>query len=385
MSTRRFIAPNMQAALKQIRETLGAEAQILTTRKVAGGIEVVCAPEGVDPWALPQEPPLSAQPEPAVQRDEAALSEARADARRLASLESELAGLRKLVAELPRSIESRVAAQPVHKHPCAVTEALARLGFSEPLIHRLARQPQAMTSLQQALTQLVSQLAFPSRGWLRLGGAHALVGPAGAGKTTTIAKLATLARASHGPDRVALVSIDRYRLAAMQQLQALGRVMNLPVMSLGPRETLDDLLDQLADRSLVLIDTAGLNPSDPDWREQLQQLAPARNRLHRHLVLPATSQAAVQQAAVRAWSGAGLHSVVLSKLDEAQSLGESLSLLIGEGLEWSWLTDGQSLSGHLHAAAADPVMARILRFWREKSPQQSYTDASSPTPAQRAG
>src|SRR5690554_8125192 len=113
---------------------------------------------------------------------------------------------------------------------------------------------------------LVAGVRTPNQEWLDEGGVYALVGPTGSGKTTTIGKIAARYVLEHGADSLALVTTDRYRVAAHEQLFVFGRILNVPVRVVDDSHSLDQVLDELQDRHLVLIDTAGLSAADPGDR-----------------------------------------------------------------------------------------------------------------------
>ena len=161
------------------------------------------------------------------------------------------------------------------------------------------------------------------------GGVIALVGPAGMGKTTTLAKLAARYVLEHGVNNIALVSMDSFRIGAQEQLKTLGRILNIPVSYVAEGETLAETLKPLAHKTVVLVDTAGLPASDPALALQLENLAAPQVQAKNYLVMAATSQGQVLKAAWHAYKSCGLAGCIITKLDEAVSMGEALGLAIG--------------------------------------------------------
>jgi flagellar biosynthesis protein FlhF len=106
-----------------------------------------------------------------------------------------------------------------------------------------------------------------------LGGVYALVGPTGVGKTTTTAKIAAAFATKYGAANLGLVTLDAYRLGAHEQLRAYGRILGVPVHTAHDRASLDDLLDLLTAKKMVLVDTAGMAQRDSRTRELLDMLA----------------------------------------------------------------------------------------------------------------
>ena len=153
-----------------------------------------------------------------------------------------------------------------------------------------------MAQLAEVLT---AQLKISEDEILRQGGAVALLGPTGVGKTTTIAKLAARFAMKYGAEQVALITTDNYRIGAHEQLQTYGRIMGCPVRQVRDAEELANALYQFRHRRLVLIDTAGVGQRDIRLTEQLDTLVKnAKVRIRSYLVMSATSQRRVMQEAV---------------------------------------------------------------------------------------
>lgn len=427
MNHRRFLAPTMQLALKQIREELGPDAAILSSRKTPEGVEVVCEttpPAPVPPMA-PVRPPErpSAAPTAAVRAasNEPAMTASRpvppparaATAARpstvsapvtpptlpvdpaVQEMRQEIAELRALIRSLPKtSVEPAPAAtargggerSPSAREGRSEVDAarfqdgldrLQSMGFSAEARQWLLAQPEARTSWAALLDVLKRSLPVDGGERILQGGVHVLVGPTGAGKTSTLAKLAARHVLQHGADTLALVTTDQFRLAGTQPLYSLGRLLKVPVLAIGRGETLDDVLDRLGDRRLVLVDTAGLSPSDAGWAEQQRQLQTRRHTIRRYLVLPTTSQVQVLTASFRAHQGEGLAGCILTKLDEACSLGEALSIALTRRLPLHYVTDGQNLASHLQPAEASALVSRLLKLWQDNQSDKHYTSERS--------
>lgn len=171
----------------------------------------------------------------------------------------------------------------------------------------------------------------------------ALVGPSGSGKTTTIAKLAAQFAIKHGSDKLAIITTDTFRLGAFEQLKVLGKILNVSIRVANEKRSIESILQTMGKKSLVLIDTAGIGHEEVSWKSQLEQLAPIQDRLESFLMLPATSHEKVLRKSVEAYSALKLSGCVLSKLDETQSLGESLSVAIEKRLPIAYVTNGQEI------------------------------------------
>jgi flagellar biosynthesis protein FlhF len=200
------------------------------------------------------------------------------------------------------------------------------------------------------------------------------VGPTGSGKTTTIGKLAARYVLKHGSDSLALVTTDRYRVAAHEQLFVFGRILNVPVRVVDETHSLDDILDELSDRHLVLIDTAGLTSSDKGYQEQLAELARSHHNVKTHLVVSATSQPRIMKSVWHCYKMANLAGCVMTKIDEALTLGESLGFVMETGLPVAYYTDGQKIPEDLHHAEAVPLVRLAVDRLKTLQQQQAVAE-----------
>ena len=240
---------------------------------------------------------------------------------------------------------------------------LTKLGFTEEVADQISCFIPEELSEQEAwdntLDLLQAQVATTRNDILSQGGVVALVGPTGVGKTTTIAKLAARYAQINGPDSVALVTTDTYRIAASEQLQTYARIIGCPVKVARDAEELNAVLVQFRQRRLVLIDTAGMSQRDLRLSEQLTTLMEnSRLRIRAYLVLAATAQASVQNEIVRQFKRIPLSGCIFTKLDESLSLGEVLSTAIHNSLPISYLTDGQQVPEDIQIADSRVLVER---------------------------
>jgi flagellar biosynthesis protein FlhF len=182
------------------------------------------------------------------------------------------------------------------------------------------------------------------------GGVMAIVGPTGAGKTTTIAKLAARWCIRHGTENLALVSTDAYRIGARDQLMSYSRILGVPMHAADGAKDLARIMNRLKSKKLVLIDTAGMGGRDVRLTEQLDALrsgAPAARVL---LALPAQGEGHALGEIVRSFAPAAPVACVLTKVDEAASLGAVLSSALRHRLKIAYLCNGQRVPEDLHPA-----------------------------------
>lgn len=245
---------------------------------------------------------------------------------------------------------------------------LTVLGLANDLAGELVAQLPSKLELSEAhrlaLALMARRIATIDERWIEQGGIVAMVGPTGVGKTTLIAKLAARWVLRHGPRSLALISADSVRIGAQEQVHTLGRLLGAPAYAIEGVHELPDLLDHLADRRLVLIDTAGLSQRDERLAGELETLVAAHTKLETTLVLSAAAQAGAIEETFERFAAANAASCVLTKLDEATSLGGAISMLIRSGLPVAYLSDGQRVPEDLSAARSHQLIARAVELSR---------------------
>jgi flagellar biosynthesis protein FlhF len=242
---------------------------------------------------------------------------------------------------------------------------LIRSGYSPTLARTiLERMPEdvgAAESLRWVMAVLERNLRTDarSRPLIQEGGTYALVGATGVGKTTTAAKLAGLCARAHGPASVGLITLDTYRVGGHDQLRAFGRMLGVVAHLAHDQAALQDLLNLLANKKMVLIDTTGLAPSDPRKRDMLGVLdLPGINRL---LVLNAGGHGDTLDTMVACFKSKGPQQAILSKIDEAAKLGPALDAAIRHQLLLRGVTTGQKVPEDWDSADAAKLVRLSMR------------------------
>ena len=288
--------------------------------------------------------------------------------RELADVKTELRSMRSLIQD---QIGSMAWGQFSSQNPvqAALWVRFHNMGLSSELIKELTSRVPEKENLQDAwrksLATLAKKLGVFNDDIMQNGGGFALVGPTGVGKTTTIGKLAARHVLKHGSDSVALVTTDNYRIAAHEQLRAFSKILDIPIKVAHKPGQLAQILDELASKSLILIDTAGLSSQDPQLSEQLQTLHSLQGRIKTLMVLASTAQKQVMKAAIKSYQPAGLHGCVLTKLDEVMSLGESFSAVIECDLPLAYFTDGQTIPDDLHMVKPKKLVNKAISLSRQ--------------------
>ena len=246
---------------------------------------------------------------------------------------------------------------------------LTVLGLAHDLAAELVSQLPARLELAEAqrisLALLARRIATADERWLDKGGVVAMVGATGVGKTTMVAKLAARWVLRHGPRDLALISTDSVRIGAQEQIHTLGRLIGAPAYAIDGANELPDLLDHLSSRRMILIDTAGLSQRDSRLAGELSALANANDQIETSLVLSTAAQAGAIEEAVERFAPARPMTCILTKLDEATSLGGAISTLIRSKLPLAYVSDGQRVPEDLSPARSHQLIARAVELSRK--------------------
>ncbi len=200
------------------------------------------------------------------------------------------------------------------------------------------------------------------------GGVYALVGPTGVGKTTTTAKLAARCVLRHGPNKVALITTDGYRIGAHEQLRIYGRILGVSVYLVKDAGELRQTLKELQHKHMVLIDTMGMSQKDKLVPELTDMLAGCD--VQRLLLLSSTSRGDTLDDVVRAYQGDKLAGCILTKIDEAASLATALDVIMRHGLRLHYVSNGQRVPEDLHLPNRGYLLHRAFKDLPETSPHK---------------
>ena len=408
MKISKHTATDMRAALRLVREKLGEEAVIISSRRTKGGVEVTAAvdfdAERFDPQpaAAPSEvlqfrpeefapPPVERAPAPehdpytiADSRDEDSYARVHAtvqastnaaaqiDAASSAAVAAANEEMGNELKNLRRILETQLASlawndlsrrAPIHTQILReLTEVGLAQDFAAQIVAQLPAGTDVMLARRLSISLIAQRLLVTGDRWLDNGGRVALIGPTGVGKTTALAKLAVRWVLRHGTRGLALVSADTVRIGAHDQIQALGQMLDVPVYTADSLAEIPRLLEALGQRRFVLIDTPGFSQRDAQLTARMTQLAAAGPALETALVLSANTQAGAIAETVARFAEARASSCLLTKVDEAASLGGVLSVLTRAELPISYVSEGQRVPEDLRPARALELVSSAVQL-----------------------
>lgn len=408
MNVKKFMAATARDALRKVREALGPDAVILSNRSVDGQVEILAlasddmaslaAPDVSSDMAAPRpqldwSTPLPMAPEAPIAARSDALDMARisemmssvlAQAKESASLE--IGGMMDEIRAMRGMMETQLAeiswdsTQRREPQKALVLRQLLAAGFSTSLARYLTEKlppgrdaNDSMRWVKTILSRNLGALANEDR-MIEQGGVFALVGPTGVGKTTSTAKLAARCVMRHGPEKLALITTDAYRIGAHEQLRIYGKILGVMVHAVKDEADLRIALKELKSKHTVLIDTVGVSQRDQMVEAQVAMLAGSGADVKRLLCLNATSTQETLSEVVRAYQGSGLAGCIMTKLDEAASIGNVLDVVIRHKLNLFYISNGQRVPEDMHLADRGYLIDRAFKMKRDIAASQ-YSDA----------
>lgn len=188
----------------------------------------------------------------------------------------------------------------------------------------------------------------------------ALAGPTGVGKTTTAAKLAASYALNKGTS-VAFISIDNFRVGAVEQLQTYSRIMGIPLETASTAKELSHAIDKHSDKELILIDTAGINPRQREKLEDLREFLDAHPAIETHLCMAATTRDREMAETLARFRDLPVSKIIFTKMDECESFGSIANVQLREKIQLSWFTNGQKVPEDIEAANSKKLADLVLR------------------------
>jgi flagellar biosynthesis protein FlhF len=398
MKIKTFYAKTMSEALREIKAALGPEALLLSTKEVprrsglwgrSSGFEVVAASdqaEDIDVFSpsgalraekkkkLVSESESLEMPSRGIETE--LYSPAVMNKKQTVASSAENAKTRRTTKEAANTAEENSATPPENEFPIkgripiALYQDLMRCGVDPSLARELAlnawdslaegqRRSRAawLHSIEQAahvrIAAPASQDGMPEKKIV------AFVGPTGVGKTTSIAKLAAHL-ALQKNKRVVLVTLDGYRIGAIEQLRSYAGLMGIPFRFADRVSELSKVIEENAQRDYILIDTAGCGPGDMNAMQSLAAYLKESSHIERHLVLSATIKPSDMRQMVDRFEVCCPDHLLFTKLDETSTPGPILNELVRTQKRFSYYTDGQRVPDDLHAVSGNRIIDIVL-------------------------
>jgi flagellar biosynthesis protein FlhF len=370
MQSKTYRAKTMKDALTRVRRDLGGDAVILSAREVRRrrlfGLGPRALVEVVATDTMPSERDFTSR------QGSAAVIGSPASANVSAQVGEQLGRLHAMVETLSRHGHVEHLLPDLPRALVPTYSQLIEADVPEVLTHRLMRhvadtldpdqidRPDAIRAALCEAVELSIPVAPPIKAVAGTRRVVALVGPTGVGKTTTVAKLAANFKLAHGA-RVGLVTVDTYRIAAVEQLKTYAEIIDLPLSVVNDPSEMPRALDELGAVDLVFIDTAGRSPRDEVKIRELAEFLLQAKPDEVHLVLSAVAGERSLRSAVDRFAMVQVDRLILTKLDEAESLGGILAVLGLYSRPLSYLTTGQAVPDDIEPADRKRLARLILR------------------------
>jgi flagellar biosynthesis protein FlhF len=408
MNIKRFFGKNSKLALAQVKEALGDDAVILSNRTVKGGNEImafsaaemesITASDDTEVTlsanvvedsrsstleelfkkrmhsekaSIPQTSNFNEDvaKESSHEMMEASLAESKAQAKavnmQIASMMNEIRNMRNIIESQLAEI-SWSATQQREPIKSKILSTLLTAGFSpglsKQLVDNLPEKQNEIDAKKWIETVLLKNLeTMPKEDEiLDKGGVFAIVGPTGVGKTTTTAKLAARFVMKYGTDKIGLITTDSYRIGGHEQLRIYGKILGVMVHSVKDEADLKIALRELKNKHTILIDTVGVSQRDKMVAEQIAMLSNKQLNIKKLLCLNATNTGDTLIDVIKAYRGQGLSGCVMTKIDEAITLGNVLDVMIREKLKLHYVTNGQRVPEDLHLPHKQQLVHRTF-------------------------
>ncbi|MFH1538197.1 MAG: flagellar biosynthesis protein FlhF [bacterium] len=367
MKIKRYEAPTLQEALLNVKRDMGVDAVILQTRKFSKGgvlglmgkdmVEVMAA---TDVNTMPQAP-----------RETAKEKEGSPPASVTVSLRTEIRELSKLVRGLARADKTTETIQPFPETFGDIYLQLIENDVEESVAQDIIRSidetlpeedkndsakvKEALSKHLKRLTKITGIIDPPATSSRMV----AFVGPTGVGKTTTIAKLATnLALARN--KSVGLITVDTYRIAAVEQLKSYADIIGVPMRVVYNVEDMKRAADIFADKAVVLIDTAGRSHRNVERIRELKEILSVCYPLDIHLALNANMRLKELVEICERFKTLSYSHFVITKIDETTTCGNVINLIARFNLGVSYVTYGQNVPDEIKPASVEKITKLIL-------------------------
>lgn len=364
MQIKKFTADSFAAAMKRVKAEWGDNALVLSTRSISSGGKFLRGK------MKPEVEITAAMDYPGENGENSTTAETEPLAQREAHIGEEGANLKDLVYTL-LSQTDRARSMGLKKRQLKLYKKLVDRGVNEKLAAKMfekinsnknAAESESLKSDKKELADLMKRVLVCT-GAIEPGKTRpkvvALVGPTGVGKTTTIAKLAAH-YALEKRKKVALISLDNYRIGALDQLKLYGEIMQVPVETASEASEFRALLRKHSDKDFIFVDTMGKCHKDHSYARRLNEIVNTSGPVEIHLVLSVNLQEKMFEEAFRQFSPLNIDRVLFTKLDEGMGYGSMFNFSLRTKLPFSYFTTGQRVPEDIELAAEDKVIRLIF-------------------------
>jgi len=398
MKIKRFQAADVRQAIKEVRDVMGPDAVILSNNRVDGGVEIVAATDYDESqfkqYSQPRQDEVKQAQAPKVEINPSEKLAARQPRYEQAtpsdnvwSQEPTLIQMRKEISGLRDMLQNQLSDltwKDMERNSPTQVQVLQRhlqMGIQVDLAKQISAKIHGIDDLDMAWRQSLGLLANEINVYdddiINRGGICALVGPTGVGKTTTIAKIAARCALKHGAKNVALITTDCFRIGGQEQLRTYARILGVPVRVAKTHEDLALALNDLLDRKFILIDTAGMNQRDVQLAEKFAVLKKQSPKIKNYLTVSSTTQASGLNDIINTFSNLELSGCILTKTDEASSLGGAISALIRHKLPLAYICNGQQVPEDFSLARPNTLVKQASDLMNEEQLQMDSQNLST--------
>ncbi len=372
MKVKKYLAKDMTEAMTRIRTELGQDAVILNSKRVdTGGFLGLFTKKNIEVIAAIDPDVRTVRPKKEAAVADKKLAKPKVDKQDTVKLSNEIQQLKAMVQGMQQS-----SAKSTEDYPDPL-QGFNRLFEDQELsdVYRLQvmkellrhwyradeeklRSNEVEHWVKEHLRELLEGQNFGSfnydKKYLNV------VGPTGVGKTTTLAKIAAKA-VLQDQKKVAFITTDTFRIAAIEQLKTYAKILNVPVEVAYSIKDFKEALDHLSDYDFILVDSAGRNFRNPLYVEQLNEVIDFTEEMETHLVLAMTSKYRDMRKIIEQFQLIKIDKFIFSKLDETDSIGGMINVMLDFNIGSSYLATGQNVPDDLEDASAEKVIERLLR------------------------
>jgi len=354
MMTKKFYASSPREALSQIRREFGEDAEIISNRIVNGKVEIIAKQAEIEninkrPSRHIPQIPEEAQPSPN-------------------AIEKMIEEIREMKNGFYKKLDNLMwtSSKQLNSAQNIILDRVLAAGFSPNLAKRLVEKlpneysdTQAIAWLREILSRNLT-VENDEQSFLNSARIVALVGPTGVGKTTTIAKIAARYVMRHGADKLAFITTDSYRIGALEQLKVFGSILGVSVHAVKDHHELQLTIEHLRDRKTILIDTPGLCQRDKRVDAQRAMFDHIQEPIKRILCLNAANQIETTNDVVNVYAKQSIDGCIITKVDEAITLGSVLNVVMQHKLKVFYVTTGQRVPEDIELIEKNQLFESVI-------------------------